>query len=150
MRHARRTSQRRFGALCVLGYVALSWAVRFDMRRGEQIASLLYPFDTFSMYAPNPGRYMSHLLIRDAHGGVHRVTAFRAFDCPEPLTGSAAPCDDQHGIEYHYDDLIHYIQNHRGAGEADAALITRTWQVRSGAPPLHTSDCVIAHCKVSR
>src|SRR5260221_9351086 len=38
-----RASRRRFGALCVLAYVALSWAARFDMRRGEQIASLFYP-----------------------------------------------------------------------------------------------------------
>ena len=142
-------SQRRFGILGILGYVALSWAVRFDMRRGEQIASLLYPFDTFSMYAPLPGQYMSHLLIRDADGRVHRVTAFRGFDCPEPVTGNATPCSDQHGIEYHYDDLIHYIQSHRAAGQAEVDLITRTWQVRSGAPPMQTSDCVIAHCKVS-
>ncbi len=142
-------SQRHFGILCVLGYVALSWAVRFDMRRGEQIASLLYPLDTFSMYAPIPGAYMSHLLMRDATGEVHRVMAFRAFDCAEPVTGNGAPCADEHGIEYHYDDLIHYIESHRAAGEMNADLITRTWQVRSGAAPVHTSDCVIAHCKVS-
>ena len=79
-----RRTHLRFGILCVLGYVALSWAVRFDMRRGEQIASLLYPLDTFSMYAPIPGESMSHLLIRDGQGAIHRVTAFRSFDCAEP------------------------------------------------------------------
>jgi hypothetical protein len=140
----------RFGILCVLGYVALSWAVRFDMRRGAQIASLLYPLDTFSMYAPMPGELMSHLLIRDGQGAVHRVTAFRSFDCAEPVTGNAAQCADKHGIEYHYDDLTNYIQSHAGPGESDVELITRTWEVRRGAPPTQTSDCIIAHCKVSR
>jgi hypothetical protein len=130
--------------------VALSWAVRFDMRRGEQNASLFYPLDTFSMYAPRPGEYMSHLLIRDAQGVVHRVTTFRSFDCGEPVTGGTDRCADQHGIEYHYDDLIHYIQSHAGVGEMDVEIISRTWQIRSGAPPVQTSDCVIAHCKVSR
>lgn len=136
--------------LCVLGYVALSWAVRFDMRRGEQIASLLYPLDTFSMYAPGPGPYASHLLIRDAQGVVHRVTTFRSFDCRELVTGHADRCADQHGIEYHYDDLIQYIQSHAGLGEMEVEIISRTWQIRPGAPPVQTSDCVIAHCKASR
>jgi hypothetical protein len=140
----------RFGVLCVLGYVALSWAVRFDMRRGEQIASLLYPLDTFSMYAPGPAAYMSHLLIRDGQGVVHRVTDFRFFDCAEPITGTAAHCADTHGIEYHYDDLTHYIETHAGRGELAVEIISRTWQMRSGAPPVQTSDCVIAHCKVAR
>jgi len=144
-----RSGRLRFGILCVLGYVALSWAVRFDMRRGEQIASLIYPLDTFSMYAPVPGAYASHLLIRDMRGAVHRVTAFRSFDCSEPVSGSGQ-CAGRHGIEYHYDDLIHYIESHTGAGESDVELITRTWQVRSGQAPVQTSDCVIAHCKVSR
>ena len=144
-----RADQRRFGILCVLTYVVLSWVVRFDMRRGEQNASLLYPLDTFSMYAGLPEERMSHLLIRDAGGEVHRVTAFRAFDCAEPVTGSAAACADSHGIEYHYDDLIRYIQDHVGHGERDAALISRTWRVRAGEAPVYTADCVIAHCKVS-
>jgi hypothetical protein len=45
--------RRRFGVLCVLAHVALAWMVRFDLRRGDQIASLAYPLDTSSMYAPN-------------------------------------------------------------------------------------------------
>src|SRR5215470_4311994 len=144
------SAQVRFGILCLLGYVALSWAVRFDMRRGDQIASLVYPLDTFSMYAPAPGTYISHLLIRDGHGTVHRISAFRAFDCGELVTGRPARCADEHSIAYHYDDLIRYIETHRGAGGADATLISRTWQVRAGEAPVQTSECVIAHCKVSQ
>ena len=45
--------------LCVLGYVALAWAVRFDLPQGDQIASLVYPLDTFSMYAQAPSPRMS-------------------------------------------------------------------------------------------
>src|SRR5439155_14545328 len=41
-----RDDRVRFGTLCVLGYVLLSWLVRFDMRLGQQIASLAYPLDT--------------------------------------------------------------------------------------------------------
>jgi hypothetical protein len=144
------TYQLRFGILCVLAYVALSWSARFDMRLGQQIASLVYPLDTFSMYARMPGEDRSHLLVRDAQGGVYRVTSFRSFDCAEPYAGPTARCATTRGIPYHYDDLTNYIRDHEGHGELDVELITRTWELRSGAPPERTSDCVIAHCKVSR
>jgi hypothetical protein len=102
------------------------------------------------MYAGVPGEHMSHLLIRDQQGAaVHRVTAFRSFDCVEPITGDAARCADRRGIEYHYDDLTNYIRSHAGPGEVEVELISRTWQIRAGAPPVQTSDCVVAHCKVS-
>src|SRR5439155_20466380 len=87
-----RAGQLRFGTICILGYVALSWVVRFDMPLGGQIASLIYPLDTFSMYARMPNHEESHLLIRNANGRVHRVTDFRSFDCAEPVAGSAARC----------------------------------------------------------
>ena len=144
-----RNDRVRFGTLCVLGYVLLSWLVRFDMRLGQQIASLVYPFDTFSMYAGMPGEDRSALLVRDGKGNVRRVTAFRAFSCAEPLTGASAACAGRHGIPYLYEDLVHYIESHAGSGGREVELITRTWEIRSGAAPLVTSDCVIAHCKVS-
>lgn len=135
----------RFGVLCILAYVALSWAVRFDMRLGQQIASLLYPLDTFSMYAGMPGEDTSYLLVRDGQGSVHRVTDFRSFDCAA-LAAGATQCP--HGIPYYYEGLTRYIESHTGTGDLDVELISRTWQFRTGAPPL-TSDCVIAHCKVA-
>jgi hypothetical protein len=146
----RHTDRLRFGILCVLGYVALSWAVRFDMRHGEQIASLLYPLDTFSMYAGSPGEYVSHVLIRDQQGTIHHVTAFQSFDCAQPVARREAACADSPGYAYLYDDIAGYIESHRGAGDAEVELIYRTWQVRSGAAPVPISDCVIARCKVSR
>ena len=132
----------------MLGYVLLSWLVRFDMRLGQQIASLVYPLDTFSMYGGMPGEDRSALLVRDPNDDVHRVTAFRAFSCAESLTGAAA-CGERHGIPYLYEDLVHYIESHPGPGVRDVELIARTWEIRSGAPPRRISDCVIAHCKVS-
>jgi hypothetical protein len=132
----------------VLAYVALSWAGRFDMRLGEQIASLVYPLDTFSMYARMPAAQESHLLVRDHEGVVHRVTDFRSFDCAEPLTGTDARCP--HGIPYHYEDLTRYIESHAGPGEREVELIARTWTLEPGAPPAPTSDCVVAHCRVAR
>ncbi len=145
-----RASELRFGVLCLLAYVALSWAVRFDMRLGNQIASLLYPLDTFSMYAGGPGRDASHLLVRDSLGIVHRVTEFRAFDCAAALAETGARCADTHGIQYHYDDLMRYIESHAGPGTSEVAIITRTWRIRPGAAPVQMADCIIARCKVSR
>jgi hypothetical protein len=145
-----RLSKPRFGLLCILGYVALSWAVRFDMRLGQQIASLLYPLDTFSMYAGMPGEDRSHLLVRDRQGTVHRVTTYRSFDCAEPISGADTPCATRRGIPYIDEDLTRYIRAHRGGGDEEVELITRTWELRPGAPPAREPDCVIARCKASR
>lgn len=144
-----RASHLRFGFLCVLGYVALAWAVRFDMRHGEQMASLVYPLDTFSMYAGPPGEYVSHPLIRDQQGAVHRVTSYRSFSCAEPVARETARCSDSPGFAYLYDDLAHYITSHSGPGDVPVELIYRTWRVPPGAAPVHVSDCVISHCTVS-
>ena len=145
-----RAGHLRFAVLCVLGYVMLSWAVRIDMRGGQQMASLLYPLDTFSMYARMPSENISHLMIRDAQGTVHRVTDFASFDCAEPVTGDRARCADRHGIRYLHADLTRHIQTHAGPGTSEVELISRTWRVRLGELPAHVSDCVVAHCKVSR
>jgi hypothetical protein len=147
---AGRTGHRRFGVLCVLGYVALSWAVRFDMDEGDQIASLVYPLDTFSMYAQAPSPDISHLLVRDAEGRVRPATDFRAFDCDEPVTGVSARCSDHRMIRYLYEEIAKYIESHQGLGTQDVELIFRTWTLRAGEPVAHQSDCVIAHCRVSR
>ena len=140
----------RFGVLCVLGYVLLSWAVRFDMPLGEQIASLAYPLDTFSMYAQAPTPQVSHLLVRDALGTVYPVTSFRSFDCDAPLTDVPTRCHESRPIGYLFADLARHIANHRGAGTEDAELVMRTWSMRSGAPATLASDCVVSHCRVSR
>lgn len=145
------TSHRRFAILCILAYVALSWAARFDMRLGAQIVSLVYPLDTFSMYAGMPGEDASHLLVRDAAGEIHRVGAFRSYACAGPVVRSATSCANQRGvIPYHYDDLAAYIESHQGAGDVDVDLIVRTWKVRPGSPPQWSDDCLVTRCRVSR
>jgi hypothetical protein len=150
VRSSNSPSHLRFGILCILGYVALSWLVRFDMRLGAQIASLVYPLDTFSMYAGMPNEDASHLLVRDARGKIHRVTAFRFYTCADSVMRSDAPCARQRGvIPYHYDDLAEYIRDHPGSGGTEVDLIVRTWKLRSGSPPRWSDDCLVTRCTVS-
>ena len=144
-----RTSQIRFGVLCMLGYVVLSWAVRFDMRLGGQIASLIYPLDTFSMYAGMPTEDRSHLLIRDQQGYVYRITAFRSFDCGAAIDTAGAACAERRGIPYMVEDFAHYIRMHPGPGHLDVDVIARTWELHAGAAPTQVDDCVVTRCKVS-
>jgi hypothetical protein len=140
--------------LCVLGYVALSWAVRLDLGRDEdfslQIASLVYPLDTFSMYSDVPRGRMSYLLVRDAEGGLHQVTDFRSFDCDEPVSGSAARCTDGNPIHYLHDDFTHYIRSRRGRGTTEVELILRSWRLEASAAAVHEADCIVTRCRVSR
>lgn len=145
-----RTAPVRFGLLCVLVYVALAWTARFDMRLGAQIRSLVYPLDTFSMYAGLPERDVSLLMVRDRTGAVHRITSFRTFACDGPLTGAAARCQQTRGIPYLHEDFVRYIETHPGAGDEPVELITRTWEVRAGTVPVARDDCVVARCLVSR
>jgi len=133
----------------VLAYVALSWLVRFDTGVDHQNASLVYPLDTFSMYAGKAGDASSALLVRDGQGNVRRVTSFSAFACREPVPHASAPPPCPGGIPYRYDDLVRYVETHAGPGERDAELVMRTWQLRGGGAPPPPSDCVIAHCTVS-
>ena len=147
-RDAARYAQR-FGTLCVLGYVLLSWAFRFDMSQGEQISSLIYPLDTFSMYAQAPTPQVSHLLVRNRQGTVFPITAFASYDCDEPVTEIPTRCSESRPIPYLFDDLARHIETHRGAGTEDIELILRTWSMRSGAPATLASDCVVSHCRVS-
>jgi len=142
-------ARTRFGVLCVLAYVALAWSIRFDMPLGHQIASLVYPLDTFSMYAGPASGPISHLLIRDDQGVVHRVEDFRSFDCDQPVDRSVARCAERRGYAYHYDELAEYIEQHAGPGMTPVELIYRTWEVRAGAPPATAPDCVVARCTVN-
>ena len=142
-------NRRRFGILLVLAYVALSWAARFDMRLGEQIASLVYPLDTFSMYAGPPADTIGHLLVRDAVGEIHRIRDFAAYQCDAELKRGATRCDDQRGFGYHYDDLVRYIEGQSGSGAIPVDLIYRTWRLHPSEPPSVEADCVIAHCMVA-
>ena len=142
-------NRRRFGILSVLAYVALSWAARFDMGLGEQIASLVYPLDTFSMYAGPPGDTIGHLVVRDAVGEIHRVRDFAAYRCDAELKRGATRCSDQAGFGYHYDDFVRYIHGHSGPGATPVDLIYRTWRLQPHEPPSVEADCVIAHCMVA-
>ena len=138
---------RRFGILLILAYVTLSWAARFDMGLG--VASLVYPLDTFSMYAGPPGDEIGHLVVRDAAGAIHRVRDFAAYRCDAELKRGATACADRPGFGYHYDDLVRWIDAHGGAGTVPVDLVFRTWRLRQNEPPNFEADCVISHCMVA-
>jgi hypothetical protein len=144
------TDRRRFGVVLVLAYVALSWAARFDMRLGEQIASLVYPLDTFSMYAGSPADTIGHPLVRDARGQIYGVRDFAAYHCDAELKRGSTRCADQQGYAYHYDDLVRYIDGRTGTGSVPVDLIYRTWRLEPSEPPRVEADCVIAHCTATR
>lgn len=141
-------SHLRFAILGILAYVAAAWAVRLDLHRGRQIASLVYPLDTFSMYATGPGPHVSQLLLRDRQGRVHRVTDFDAFAC-SPLQS----CADAGAIPYHDADLLRHIQLHALAAPSQASavpmdLVRRTWTLRAWTSPRLQGDCTLASCAV--
>jgi hypothetical protein len=141
-------SRRRFGIVLVLAYVALSWAARFDLSLGRQIASLVYPLDTFSMYAGPAGDQIGHLLVRDAAGEFHRVRDFAAYHCDAELKRGANACASP-GFGYHYDDLVRWVDGHGGSGTIPVDLVFRTWRLREGEPPSVEADCLISRCTVA-
>ncbi len=140
----------RFAAICVAAYVAISWTVRYDLRFGRQIASIVYPFDTFSMYATMPPRDIGHLLVRDRSGVVHRVTEFSAYECKAPVSGDSTECSDRQSIPYHFEKLLRHVEEHPGSGSEDVDLIIRSWRLEAGKAARHSGDCVISRCRVSR
>ncbi|HXT01462.1 MAG TPA: hypothetical protein VN915_12350 [Elusimicrobiota bacterium] len=144
-----RGGRRRFGVLCVLGYVALSWAMLFDMRRGPQCASLVYPLDTFSMYAQIPAPEVASLVLRDANGGIRRIKDMRSYECEDPLSGPEARCAGAPLYRFNSDALLRYVRKHKGPGALDAELLVRTFALKPGEAPVQESECVLSRCKVS-
>ncbi len=144
------TPRVRFAIVCVLTYVALSFLVRFDMRRGEHIASLVYPLDTFSMYAHAAPLRTSYLVARDARGRVHAIESFRIFDCGGPVRPEVHACGRVRAVEYVDSALLHYVNRHRGRGEVQVDIVRQTWAIRAGTPPRRIGECVLARCRAAR
>lgn len=142
----------RLGILCLLGYLAIAWALRFDTRAGARNASLVYPFETFSMYATVKEPVVSSVVVRDARGEVARVTAFATFDCAPPPVMIGGPCDAPRGarIAYLDDDAAQYVRTHPGGGPERVELVRRTWALPRGGPPGPPTDCVLSRCRVTR
>ena len=139
----------RFGVLCALGYLVVAWFARFDMDRGTQIASLVYPFDTFSMYSTVAEGESSYLLARDEHGAVHAIESYGAFDCDDTVDTKKSLCNENPSIRYLDDDMANYVLRHPGSGTQTVDIIRRTWMVTAGEQPQLIGDCVITVCRVS-
>lgn len=138
-----------FAIALTLAYVAASWAVRFDWGRNRQIASLVYPLDTFSMYAASSGPRTSLMMLRDSDSASHRIEHFSAFDCRP----SAHTCDSSAAIAYHDRDNHGFIARHAAKRDNQRPwqrmdLVIRSWAVRPWQRPATLPDCVVAHCDV--
>ena len=144
------TQRTRFGLLLATAYLALSWAVRVDTRAGRQNASLVYPLDTFSMYADLPEPQQTAILLRDARGNVHRVEDYAAFAC-EPLAEPLfTQCPTPIRLGHKGDEVLRHVRRH-AAPAVDGVpvqLIARSWQLRPGDLPQWQNDCLLARCVV--
>ena len=80
------------------------------------MASLVYPLDTFSMYAGAAGEYVS--LSADTRSGGRGTPHhdYRAFACVGAGTRPAAGCADNSGFAYLYDDWPATLKRHPGPG----------------------------------
>ncbi|HEY8379798.1 MAG TPA: hypothetical protein VIK91_25080 [Nannocystis sp.] len=142
----------RLGVLCFLAYVAVAWAVRFDTPNGPRNASIVYPFETFSMYATLTAPVVSRLLVRDETGALARVEDFASFACAADPVLAGGPCDPPRGARVTYldRDAVRYIHNHPGGGDERVELVQRTWELPRGRPLGSPRDCVLTTCTVSR
>jgi hypothetical protein len=139
----------RFAILCVLGYLAASWIVRFDTPDGEHNASLTYPFDTYSMYSRSMPDDVARVVVRTADGGFRHVTDFRAFACDPPPDITRRCGSDAVSIAYVDDDAMRWIHDHTGPGTERVEIVRRAWSFGHGAPA-EQAPCVIGICTVDR
>lgn len=142
----------RFGVLCFLVYVAVAWAVRFDTRNGPRNASLVYPFESFSMYSSITAPVVSRLLVRDDAGQVAWIEDFTAFACEVVPVVPGGPCEPPRGARIGYldRDAAQYIRTHPGGGPERVEIVQRTWELPRGRPLGPPRDCVVTRCTVSR
>jgi hypothetical protein len=142
----------RFAILCVLGYVAASWVMRFDTGDGTHNASLTYPFDTFSMYAGTMPSSAARMVVRTGDGSFRRIDEYHAFDCDPPID-HPLDCDDAEGgasIPYVDHDAAHWIVDHGatdppGAGAERIEIVRRSWSLSDDAVT-SVGVCVLTTC----
>jgi len=135
----------RFAILCVLGYLAVAWVLRFDTRDAPHNASLTYPFDTYSMYSGSMSSQAARIVLRTSDGTYHRVTDFHAFGCEPPIEASHRCSDSEgHTIAYVDDDTVRWITDHAGTGSERVEIVRRSWSLSNGLTT--TTECVLTQC----
>jgi hypothetical protein len=142
----------RFGIIIAAAFVAISWAARFDSELGRKTRSLVYPFDTFSMYAIGQ-HTASHIVVLYEGGVVRGVESYERFDCPTGFELERAVCDAPVGtysrVAYLERKALLHIREHGGAGEREVRVVRRVWSVPEDGPPVRLADCELATCRVS-
>lgn len=155
----RLTPTARFGLAAASVYVALSWAFRFPTAHGAHNASLVYPLDTFSMYAEEAPERVGAFVVRVEGGSTEPLGAFSALEC-ETREGApflradgsydvACESDGEH-IEYLDADLGAYLRAHPGTGPLEVEIVRRTWTTPRDGPLAAPIDCVLARCRAAR
>jgi hypothetical protein len=150
----------RFASLAFVAYLAVAWIVRFDTPEGPHNASIVYPFDTFSMYAEVLPDVASALVVRGADGTIDSVSAFEGLECSRDgatiLRDDGAldegPCTPSTGTSIRYldGDAAAYLRTHASAGSETVELLRRTWRIPRGGAALAPDDCVVASCRAAR
>ena len=147
---ARSAAGWQVGLLIGLGFLAAAWAWRGDGRLGRQIRSVVYPFDTFSMYATTWRKEIRIPLLRDPAGNTHFPYHFGGFLC-EPVQDAGPACSSAYSIDYHDDELLRHVRTHPLRPDAPVQhmeLVRRHWQLQAGRAPVRLDDCVLQRCQV--
>jgi hypothetical protein len=140
----------QLGLLLGLGFLAASWAWREDGRLGRQIASLVYPLDTFSMYATTWQDEVSIPLLIDKAGHSHWPYHLAAFACT-PIADADQSCARGRAIGYHDDELLRHVRSHPlppGQQGVPMQLVRRHWKLTAGQVPKQLADCPLQQCLV--
>ena len=142
--------QTKFSLACFLAYTAIAWIVRFDSRIGPHDNSLIYPFDTFSMYSKAHKGKKTAVIMVDTEKNTFSVNSFTSIKCQTTGNLEQSPCFQNYGAPYKLRDIEQHIRWNTGKGSKSVKLIQRAWEVNPTGPTKHISDCVLATCMVSR
>ena len=142
--------QAKFSLVCFLAYTAIAWVVRFDSRIGPHDNSLIYPFDTFSMYSKAHKGKKTAIVMVDSKQNAFSVEDFTSIKCQATGSLQQSSCFQHYGTPYILRNIEQHIRWNTGAGTEPVKLVQRSWDVNPTGPTRHLSDCVLDTCMVSR
>ncbi len=131
-------SRFALGVLVLAGYMALANTVQ-----------QLYPFSVFDMYA-HEATSASRIGVRTATGALTEVTAWRDWQCPQPIALIGPPDHDQrapYSIPYRDREAQEWIVGHPGAGSQPVDVVRHIWWLQPVPGQAETEDRVLLHCQ---
>lgn len=135
---------RAVSLLALLGYLLIARA-----------AGNLYPFSTFNMYSTERLGSASRIVARDAHGDIHELDTFTAWDCPAALDPRPTACP-AHWPFYYIPYLDRYAEIRLQARAAalphapPVTVIRRIWRLDDRPGPPTIEDCPLLTCRAVR